>query len=687
MATALRLHQSGQHSQAADLYARVLEADPKHADAWHLAGVVAHQTGDHDTAVRFIRQALQLKSDHADFHLNAGSAHAALGQTQQAIAKYRDALALNPGSATAWNNLGNAYKELGQLDHAIEAYDKAIGLAPGDSHATANLGSSLLDLGRLEDAEKALERALSASPELHQARSNLGLVQTRQGKFDLAIENFAHVLSRQPNLSATWRNLRNCLNDVGTYETVEKTYKRVAADTDTLLQDMLVASVCPVIAESNDHISEYRDRLTRVVRIHEGASLLERADELLMHQALVPFYLPYQGRDDRPLKESYAAAVSPNGMRPLHEQFPSQRDGGKIRVGFPVSLDRHHLFLRFMQGLVDSLLESDDFEVVIPCAASNVSVLAESIHHGAELLPLPRGLRESAEAIAQSRCDILYFLEVGSDSLDYFLPFFSAAPVQATSWGIPVTSGIAQMDYFVSSDLIEPADGESHYRETLFRMKTLPVIYARPEVKPQSKVRSDFGFRDSDRIYGCLQSPFKNHPEFDGMLAGILRQDTAARIALVGGSHETSNATLQRRMNKSMPDVVSRVDFFPRMERDTFNDLARCCDVLLDTIHFGGGATSYEALAMGIPVVTLPGRFMRGRVTEGCYKKIGLSDCVASDPKDYVDRAVSLASDTDRNQDLRREIEQRCDILFNDPQAGHELADFLRSVAQDRRAA
>ena len=58
--------------------------------------------------------------------------------------------------------------------------------------------------------------------------------------------------------------------------------------------------------------------------------------------------------------------------------------------------------------------------------------------------------------------------------------------------------------------------------------------------------------------------------------------------------------------------------------------------------NFGGGNTSYEALALGIPVVTLPSSFMRGRVTAACYHKMGLSDCVAESAADYVKRAAKF---------------------------------------------
>ena len=63
-------------------------------------------------------------------------------------------------------------------------------------------------------------------------------------------------------------------------------------------------------------------------------------------------------------------------------------------------------------------------------------------------------------------------------------------------------------------------------------------------------------------------------------------------------------------------------------------------DVLLDTFHFSGGNTSFEAFAVGTPVVTLPSGFLRGRFTAGLYRKMGVADLIAETAESYVDLAL-----------------------------------------------
>ena len=98
---------------------------------------------------------------------------------------------------------------------------------------------------------------------------------------------------------------------------------------------------------------------------------------------------------------------------------------------------------------------------------------------------------------------------------------------------------------------------------------------------------------------------------------------------------------------------------------------------MLDTVHFGGGNTTYEGLAFGTPVVTLPGAFMRGRVTYALYKKMGVMDCVASTPDGYVDIAVRLGTDKDYRAAIGARILAHNHVLYEDITVVRELEQFF----------
>ena len=112
-----------------------------------------------------------------------------------------------------------------------------------------------------------------------------------------------------------------------------------------------------------------------------------------------------------------------------------------------------------------------------------------------------------------------------------------------------------------------------------------------------------------------------------------------------------------------------------------------CCDVLLDPLHFGGGNTSYQALAFGVPIVTLPSHFLRGRITQALYRQMNVLDCVVSDKHEYVEKAVQLACDPAYRETVRRKIMAANHVLYENPAGVRALEDFLKGAVAQARAA
>ncbi|MFM8988274.1 MAG: glycosyltransferase, partial [Alphaproteobacteria bacterium] len=111
--------------------------------------------------------------------------------------------------------------------------------------------------------------------------------------------------------------------------------------------------------------------------------------------------------------------------------------------------------------------------------------------------------------------------------------------------------------------------------------------------------------------------------------------------------------------------------------------LCALADVVLDIPSFSGGNTTLEALGSGTPVVHLPGRFMRGRLTGGLLARAGLDWGIATSLADYVDRATGIARDPGPWRGL---VRQGAPSLFGDAAAIAELAGFLERAVEDARA-
>jgi predicted O-linked N-acetylglucosamine transferase (SPINDLY family) len=298
-------------------------------------------------------------------------------------------------------------------------------------------------------------------------------------------------------------------------------------------------------------------------------------------------------------------------------------------------------------------------------------------------MALPAGLDAARRAIADLGLDILFYQDIGMEPVSYFLAHARLAPVQCVSFGHPDTTGIPNVDYFISNDLFEPPGAAAHYSEKLYLLHDLGTLayYYRPAPAPRQPTRAELGLPEGVRIYYCPQTPYKFHPDLDAVLEAILRSDPDGMLAVPRPRYPAWESLLLRRIERTLGDRMNRVLVIPQRPRDGFLSLLGAADVLLDTLHFNGMNTSLLGFAAGTPIVTLPGAFQRGRHTAGMYRKMGVSECVASSPEDYVDIALRVARDRDYRKAIQDKIAARRDVLFEDDRVVREFERFFLEAA------
>ena len=203
---------------------------------------------------------------------------------------------------------------------------------------------------------------------------------------------------------------------------------------------------------------------------------------------------------------------------------------------------------------------------------------------------------------------------------------------------------------------------------------------------PAPSSRDSLGLPEAAHLYVCPQSLFKLHPVFDSVLASILRQDPKGEIVLLDGRHGEWRQALERRFAEVMPDVAGRIRFLPRLAVDRFLNLIAQSDVVLDPTPFCGGNSTLEALAVGTPVVTIPGDFLRGRLSYAIYRQMEMTSCVASDLDDFVAIAVRLATEADARNAAVAAVEESRGAIFDDDHIVAELEDWFLAAVEEARA-
>jgi protein O-GlcNAc transferase len=330
-------------------------------------------------------------------------------------------------------------------------------------------------------------------------------------------------------------------------------------------------------------------------------------------------------------------------------------------------------------------LPRDKFRVTVACSPLGRNYFRQQVQNpDVEYFVLPGRIDQAAAAMRDMRFDVLLYWEIGTDSTNYFLPFYRLAPVQCTTFGWPITSGIPTVDYFLSSAELETPESGQFFSERLIRLPTLPTYYYQPELPPLMKSRADFGLPEKAPLYFCGQRLRKFHPDFDDLIAGILRTDSAGLFVCIGDKQPFMGELFRKRFATQYADVVDRVRIVPWLEFADYIQLTTLADVVLDTPHYGGGAnTVYDALAAGRPIVTLPGRFQRGRYAMAANRRLELDECIAASPDEYVRRAAQLARESDLATQVSKRLAERRRSLFEDQRYIEVFEAFVETAISD----
>ena len=548
---------------------------------------------------------------------------------------------------------------------AILCLQEGLQLAPEDPELWSQLARLLLAVGRYGDAIPCLIRLAELEPANAACRTELGHLFRRVGYLGDAIHWHGEALAVQP---------------------------------DSLLLHLNHLFVLPLVAESLQQIAACRERCEQGLRALEQEQPFHNFDRevaAICH----PYYLVYHDRNDRELLEIYGGLItralghgqSPEQRPRLPRALPTPGDASipRIRIGFLSGFFYNHSNARAFDGLILHL-NRHRFEVVLIHLATSprdaVSAWLEACCQEVVVLPAP--LDAASARLEELGLDLLFYTDLGMHPFATMLATRRAAPVQATGWGVPQTSGLPGIEYYVSGDLVEPPEAQEHYSETLVRLPGLPCCYRSEAIEPLERDRNYYFLPPDRPLWGCLHRLEKLHPDFDLALEVIARAVPDSLFVFVEEDIPSLTSLYLDRLACSAPTAREQVVMLSRMDWPDFLALAGCLDVLLDPFHFGSGITLYETIHTGTPVVTLEGRFLRSRFVAAAYRLIGVEGPpVAATPAEYVEVAVALMQDPQRRQLLRQEIAAKAKArLYDRLDYVRGFEDFaLAAVAQARR--
>jgi len=554
----------------------------------------------------------------ADASLDAALAHHRAGRLPEAESHYRRVLAQDPRSVAANYNLALVLRSLGRRDEALDCLARVAELQPDNAQAQYGFAHVLREEDRLQEATAAFRRALTLNPDFAEARWSLAMC----------------------------------------------TLPRVYGPGEDP-------------AQAREAFSR---ELAALERWFEERPGLDASAAVGIAQ---PFNLAYQETDNRDLLTRYGALCSRVMSQREAPAVPARRArSGSLRVGVVSAHFRNHsVWNALTRGWFEHLdrrrfaLHAFHLGALHDAETEAARARAEHFEQG------ERSVQSWAEAIRRHACDVLIYPELGMETLAWQLASLRLAPVQATTWGHPETSGLPTMDYFLSAAGLEPPGAQEHYAEKLV---ALPHLGCHVEARPAAAVAPDlarWGIESDAPLLLCPGVPFKYAPQHDAALVEIARRLGRCRLVFFAYGARGPIERLQRRLQAAFAaggvDFASHVSFVPWQPAAQFHGWLERADLFLDTIGFSGFNTALQAVRHALPIVAFEGRFLRGRMASGILRRMELNELVAPTGEGYVDLAVRLIKDKKLGNEIRRRMRDASSRLYGDLAPIRALEDFL----------
>jgi protein O-GlcNAc transferase len=641
-AEGLMRHRLGELANAQASYAKALALQQDDADTREKLAAVLDDAGDAAAAQALLEEGLARTPDAARLWLGLGLSLLREGRNPAAAAeKFAAARKLAPDDAELAYNHALALAKSGDAAGAEAAYRDAIARAPGFAPALLNLGNLLADARRLAEASEFLARAVAvAAPTLGawQSHSSVRLRLTDAAGAAAAARNG---LERHPNDPDLRLTLGAALWELGEL-----------AQAQLLFESLLdVARLRPSARQGLSNILYERAEPEAAMRELEAA-LAERPGEANLAQSLA-FVSQYSAKADsnERLRCAAIAAAAIEKRAPAPRAIQPQR-GKILRLGV-VSGDLHgHPVGHYLLPVIEAF---DPQRVATFCYANGSRDDAVS----ARLRAASAGWRrvetlDDATLVQRIRDDgIDILLDLAGYTPNNRLGVFAAraAPLQGSWLGYPATTALREIDFVVADEHLTPPEIAPGFTERVVRMAGSCMPFAHPFDDLPVPTRPTLAGRAIR--FGSYSNAAKLSPVTLEAWAAILHKTTGSTLRLCGrqyGFPEVASELERRFAGLGIP--VDRLILAPALPRRALVESYGEIDIALDPFPWSGGVTSFEALWMGAPVVTLAADRAIGRVGVSILAAIDRMDLVAATPDGYVAVAAALASDPQRLEKL-----------------------------------
>jgi len=694
-------------ADALESYDRALAVRPNFAEAWNNRGNALRELRRLDEALASYDKAAALEPDFAAAYRNRGITLLQLRRPDAALESFDRAMSLDPSCAAAFFCRGNAMLYLERRTEALISYDRAVDIDPRYAAAFSNRGNVLRELKRLDEALASCEAAIAADPEYAEAFNNRGNVLGELKRFDEAVASYDKAIAVKPDYADAWCNRGEALFALERFDAALASHDRALAINPVLAAALLgranilivTTRLIEAFAACNAALAISPDSpraLTQLGQCHARQGDTERA------VACYDRALAIKPDDESAISNKiftldFAADVGFAEHQAVRAWW-WRRIGSKIAARSPWHHDNDRdPARRIVLGYVSSdfkkhsaalgfspVLKNHDrarFEVICYSCSPTEDAGTRDFQRTADQWRSASQWSDDrlADQIRTDKVDVL--IDLSGHSAGHRLHVFARkpAPIQVTAWGHGTGTGIPAIDYLFSDPVAIPAAVRHLFAERIHDLPCLVIIEPPPGGlrSPEPPVLSN-----GHVTYGVFNRIDKISEQALRVWTRILRSDAGARLLIKHHAvDDPSIRSVLRRRFAGHGMSADRIELLGSTSREEHLATYGRVDVCLDPFPQNGGVSTWEALHVGVPVVTKLGGCVPGRVSGAILSSIGMTDWVAADDEGYVEIALNSVSRPDRLRTIRHELPRRIAAS-----SGCDPAGYTRAVEGAYRA-
>ena len=324
----------------------------------------------------------------------------------------------------------------------------------------------------------------------------------------------------------------------------------------------------------------------------------------------------------------------------------SRNPNKRIKIGYLSSDFRTHVVALNMLPLIIGH-DHKEFEIFLYYQSKNDDLMTKAFSDNADHFRFINTMndQEVADLIEDDKIDILVTLAGRFDENRPIVSTYRPAPIQV-SFHDCATSGLEAMDYFLTDSIIHPHNTKDKFTEELYR---LPTYYQYPVQDGLPEVNELPAIKNGHITFCSFSKPEKINDEVVELWAKVLKSVPNSKLLLKFFKHYSETLMKSRTLQRFADHGIGEDRLILNASHDSRADhltLYHQVDIALDPFPFNGATTTFEALSMGIPVLTLQGDHFVSRVATSMVTHVGYPELAAQSKEHYVEIAKKLSADT-----------------------------------------